>query len=86
VREVLAEMPESVLVLDLAAGAADCLHLLEEVSERRSSAVAIVIGPREAAELEWAARELGAIDFLFEAAAPYVLARLCGRQLKAPFL
>jgi hypothetical protein len=83
---MLVKMPASVLVLDLAAGAADCLHLLEGVSERRSAAVAIVIGPREAAELEWPVRELGAIDFLFEAAAPYVLARLCGRQLRDSFL
>lgn len=79
---LLTTMPHGVLVTDLAAGPAECLHLLEQVLRRRLPAAAIVISPAIDADLEWPARELGALDFLRETEASRALAPLCQRQLE----
>jgi DNA-binding NtrC family response regulator len=81
VLSLLTTMPHGVLVADFAAGPAECLHLLEQVLQRRLPATAIVISPAIDADLEWPARELGALDVLRETEASRTLARLCRRQL-----
>jgi DNA-binding NtrC family response regulator len=70
----------SVAVLDLEAGAADCLQFLGRVVGRTPFVPAIVIGSARTAELEWPTRELGAVDFVFDSVSGEELAALCRRQ------
>jgi DNA-binding NtrC family response regulator len=73
------QMPASVVVIDLAAGPADGLRLLEALNRLRSGSAPIVIAPRALAELEWPARELGAADFVADTIGGSALAILCRR-------
>ena len=75
----LAEMPDSVIVLELEAGPAICLQLLGKMMEAHWQAQPVVIGAPTTAELEWPARELGAVDFVFNTVRADELARLCRR-------
>lgn len=76
------QAPESVVVIDLAAGAADCLKLLESIALERLKACAVAIGSREMSELEWPIRELGAADFVSECVGGEALAQICRGMLK----
>ncbi len=73
------KIPGGVVVIDFAAGPADGLQLLEALARLRSGIMAIVIAPRSLAELEWPARELGAVEFIADAIGGAALARLCRR-------
>ena len=72
--------PQCVLVLDLDAGAADCLQFLGRRIGRVSSSPIIAIGPGRLAGLEWPVRELGVLAFLPGSISGEELADLCRRQ------
>lgn len=74
--------PGSVVVIDLAAGAADCLRLLGELNNFRPSPFPVVIGSRESVDLEWPARELGAAEFVTDLVGGEALAGICRRALE----
>src|SRR5205814_2200605 len=75
------EQPQCLLILNLEGAAAECLRILTTLLEQRLLARAIVIGEQDQAELEWPARESGALDFVPSAVGGTALARLCRRQL-----
>ena len=75
------ELPGSVVVLDFDAAPADCLRLIGTLSET-SSALPVAIASPALAELEWTARELGAVAFLPVTITGERLARLCARLLR----
>ncbi|MGE5192089.1 MAG: hypothetical protein ACM3U2_06260 [Deltaproteobacteria bacterium] len=78
------QMPSSVVVIDLAAGPADGLRLLEALDRLCAGIVTLVIATRALAELEWPARELGAADFVADTIGGAALARLCRRMFVVP--
>jgi DNA-binding NtrC family response regulator len=73
------QIPGSVVVIDFSAGPADGLRLLESLHCLRKGVVPVVIAARALAELEWPARELGAVAFLADTTGGAALARLCRR-------
>ncbi|MBI3860721.1 MAG: hypothetical protein HY290_02370 [Planctomycetia bacterium] len=73
--------PGSVVVVDFAVGIADTLRLLGALVAERLETYPIVIGSIETAELEWSARELGAVDFVTDRIGGGLLASLCRRAL-----
>ena len=73
--------PAFVVVLDFAAGAAECLQFLGRLISRAGPWPIIVIGSSRTAELEWSVRELGALEFVVDYISGEDLARLCRRQL-----
>lgn len=75
------KMPGSVVVNDFAAGAADGLRLLEALLLQRLRAFVVVVASRELSDLEWPARELGAVHFVSDMIGGDVLARNCRRML-----
>jgi DNA-binding NtrC family response regulator len=77
----LAEMPGSVTVIDLAAGTAAGLRLIIQVRQQVPAGAVIVVAPESLADLEWPAREFGALAFLSESVTEGELGRLCARQL-----
>lgn len=79
----LTEMPGSVLVIDLQAGAADALRLTETVDRRSLTAGTLIVASTAEAELEWPFREVGARDFVSESLRGTELARLCQKQWSA---
>ncbi len=81
VAQLCRKIPGSVVVLDLAAGAADCLRLLAELAGLRPATFPIVIGSRETEDLEWPARELGAAGFVTDLIGGQTLADICRRAL-----
>lgn len=78
------EQPRSLLVLNLEKSPAECLRLLATLLEWRLPSRAIAIAGPDMDELEWPARELGALDFLPSTVTGSALARLCRRQLAPP--
>ena len=80
IEPMLGEAPQSVLVLDLGIGPAECLQFLGRLIGRVSSPPIIMVGPGKMAELEWSMRELGALAFLPDSVSGEELARLCRRQ------
>jgi DNA-binding NarL/FixJ family response regulator len=74
-------MPGSVIVNNFAAGAADGLRLLEALLRERLRAFVVVIASRELCELEWPARELGAVHFVSDTIGGDSLAQSCRRLL-----
>ena len=77
------DAPGSVAVLDLEAGPAEVLQLLAALLALRSSVRPVVIGSAETAELEWPARELGAIDYVTDRIGGAALAQICRKALIA---
>ncbi len=75
------QAPGSVVVLDFSAGAADGLRLLEALLRLRVSACAVVVASRAMQELEWPARELGAVEFITEPIGGDTVADICRRLL-----
>ena len=74
-------LPGSVLLIDLAVGELDCLRLLAASALWVPAPLPVVVSPLELAELEWAARELGALDFQIEPVSASRLVALCAAQL-----
>lgn len=81
VERACATLPGSVLLIDLAVGELDCLRLLAASSLWVPAPLPVVVSPPELAELEWAARELGAFDFQAEPVSASRLVALCAAQL-----
>jgi hypothetical protein len=79
-------MPGSVVVADLAAGAAEGLRLLETLLKRRLRAFVVVVASCELADLEWPARELGAAQFVNDTLGGEALAQCCRQLLIVPGL
>ena len=77
----LAAMPGSVTVIDLAAGAAAGLRLMTQVRQVVPAGQVIVVAPESLADLEWPAREFGALAFLRDSVSEAELGGLCARQL-----
>ena len=77
------QVPGSVVVLDLAAGAAEGLQLLEALFRLRAGIFPVVIASRVTQDLEWPARELGAAHFTTDSISGEVLADICRRFLVA---
>ena len=69
-----------VVLLEFAAGAADCLQFLGRALGRPGFPPVFVIGSDRTADLEWPIREFGATAFLDEAIPRSQLARLIRRQ------
>ena len=77
------QAPGSVVVVELAAAAAEVLRLLESLSRLRLTAFPVVIGSVEMASLEWPARDLGAVDFVTDRIGGDALADTCRRIMDA---
>jgi hypothetical protein len=75
--------PGSVVVADLAVGAAEVLRLLRGLSMMPAALFPVVIGSVEMADLEWPVRDLGAVAFLTDRMHGNVLADVCRRILFA---
>ena len=75
-------VPGGVIILDLETNPADCLQFLGATAELYDNWSKIVISSERLAELEWSARELGAIGFFSEFVSGRELSRLCRRQLQ----
>src|SRR6516162_5682231 len=75
------QAPGSAVVVDLAAGPAEALQLLEALLNLRLPVRPIVIGSAETAELEWLARELGATAFVSDRIGGDALAAICRQAL-----
>ncbi len=80
VRSTLDKARAAVLLLELEAGAGQCLQFLESMMTRMPPTPTLVIGSLRTAALEWPTRELGAVDFLFDDTSGKDVARLCERQ------
>ncbi|MBS0261239.1 MAG: hypothetical protein JSS02_04725 [Planctomycetes bacterium] len=78
------QAPGSVIVADFDVGPADVLRLLESLVRRRARVYPVVIGSAETAELEWPARDLGAVAFLPNRLPGERLAQVCRRILGTP--
>ena len=77
----LVEQPEPpVLVLDLEADTAGCLRLLARLMGAAPLVPIICVASSQSTDLEWAARELGALDFAAGPIPGERLANLCRRQ------
>lgn len=79
----LAAIPGSVTVVDLSAGAAQGLRLITQARQQVPAGEVIVIAPESLADLEWPAREFGAMAFLPESVSEDELGALCAKQLHA---
>ena len=77
----LAAMPGSVTLIDLAAGAAAGLRLITRARQQVPEGKVIVVFPDSLADLEWPAREFGALAFLPESVSEAELGALCSRQI-----
>ena len=75
------QAPGSLAVLDFTVGPAEVLQLLERLLRLRSVVLPIVIGSAETGELEWPARELGALAYVTDRIGGMALARLCQQAL-----
>jgi DNA-binding response OmpR family regulator len=78
------QTPGSVVLIDLASGETEGWRLLAELAERQLRILPVAIASREIEELEWMARELGAVDFVLETIGGAALAALCRRLLAIP--
>lgn len=79
----LAAIPGSVTVVDLSAAPAQGLRLITQVKQQVPAGEVIVIAPESLADLEWPAREFGALVFLPESVSESELGALCSKQLNA---
>lgn len=77
-------LPGSVLVLDFDPHPAATLLLLGELQARRLALHPIVVASSEWRELEWAAREAGAVAWCLASESPDRLVGLCQRWLPPP--
>lgn len=75
------QAPGSVAVVDLAAGVAEGLRLVEALAGLRLGISPVVIGSRATDELEWPARDLGATDYVTDCIGGDSLAEICRRKL-----
>lgn len=82
VLSTLAAIPGSVTVIDLSAGAAQGLRLITQAKQQHPAGQVIVIAAESLSDLEWPAREFGALAFLAESVSEETLGVLCDRQLK----
>jgi len=76
------QAPGSVVVVDLASVAADGWRLFAALAERPISVMPVAVASRDLEDLEWAAREMGAVAFITELQGGAALADLCGRLVK----
>jgi len=76
------QAPGSVAVVDFAAGIDDGLRLVQALAGLSLRISPVVIGSRETAELEWAARDLGAAGFVTDRIGGDALADICRRLLE----
>jgi len=74
-------MPASVCVLDWSGWQTELLGLLDRLQLAHCGAQPVVIGTRQLAPLEWAAREAGAIGFFVPILSENEVICLCGRLL-----
>jgi DNA-binding NtrC family response regulator len=81
VPSTLQQMPGSVTVIDLAAGSAQGLRLVAQAQQQIPPGKVIVIASESMSDLEWPAREFGAIAFLSDSVSEEQLGSLCARQL-----
>lgn len=79
VRRRLAESGDSLLVLDLAVGAADALRYLGRQIGATSRRPVVVITDRRSADLEWSLRELGTVQVFTDDLSGEELADFCRR-------
>jgi len=79
--ELCRQAPGSALVVDLAAGSAEVLQLLEALLRERLPVRPIIMGSAETAELEWPARELGATAYVTDRIGGDALAEICRQAL-----
>ncbi len=73
---------ECLLVMDLQAGAGDCLRFVAQAQQTRLCVRTLLIGSAQTRELEWVARELGADHFVEEKIGGSGLAHLCQLYLE----
>jgi DNA-binding NtrC family response regulator len=78
------QTPGSVVVIDLSSVAAEGWRLLEGLAQSQFRVFPVAISGRDTAEMEWLARELGAVDFVFDTIGGGVLADICRRVLSGP--
>lgn len=78
----IAAGPECLLVMDLRAGAGDCLRFVAQTQQSALPVRTLLICSPQTRELEWVARELGADHFVEEDLGGYGLAHLCRRYLR----
>ena len=78
----LTAMPGSVAIVDLSAGSAAGLRLIAQIKLNWPDGTVLVIAPAALADLEWPAREFGAIAFLPDTISESDLGVLCSRQLR----
>ena len=81
VERTCAALPGSVLLIDLVVGELDSLRLLAASSLWLPAPLPVIVSPPDLAELEWAARELGALEFQVEPVNASRLVALCAAQL-----
>lgn len=79
----LTAIPGSVTIVDLSAGAAQGLRLITQAKQQVPAGEVIVIAPESMVDLEWPAREFGALAFLPESVSEDELGALCSKQLSA---
>ena len=77
------QTPGSVVVIDLASVAAEGWRLIEGLAHPQLRVLPVAIGSRDIADLEWLAREMGAVDFVRDTIGGAGLAELCHRMLMA---
>lgn len=78
---VLVDYSKAVIILDLAAGAGECLQFLRS-TKRNENVTSVVIASSDDQDLEWPARELGVTAFLIDPVSGDDLAGLCRDQLE----
>jgi DNA-binding response OmpR family regulator len=79
---LLAAGQDCLLVMDLRAGAGECLRFVARTQRTASPVRTLLIGSAQTRELEWVARELGADHFVEEQVGGSGLARLCRLYLE----
>jgi len=78
------QTPGSVVVIDLSSVADEGWRLLEGLAQSQFRVLPVVVGGRDTAEMEWLAREMGAVDFVSDSIGGGALADFCRRALLMP--
>ena len=81
-RPLLETDTQPLIVMDVEGAVAECLQFVGGAARWQPMPATILIGSRAAAELEWAFRELGVLEFAPEDLTGAALARLCRRQFR----
>ncbi len=75
------QAPGSLAIVDFAAGLADGLRLVHTLAGLAREIAPVVIASRETEDLEWPARDLGAVNFVTDRIGGDALAEICRRWL-----